>query len=104
MLHTNFTHPETRLTFTHHSPDSPQFFTFFNGNGESTPESMAPDIGNSLSAGVPSFVAQEEFDRYVGYWWQPKSSIFVSQDGSECGLYRIVYEEVIIYTCISIAN
>ena len=24
-----------------------------------------------LSAGVPSFVVQEEFDRYTGYWWQP---------------------------------
>ena len=23
------------------------------------------------SAGVPSFVVQEEFDRYTGYWWQP---------------------------------
>ena len=26
-----------------------------------------------LSAGVPSFVVQEEFDRYTGYWWQPGS-------------------------------
>ena len=25
-----------------------------------------------LSAGVPSFVVQEEFDRYTGYWWQPQ--------------------------------
>lgn len=25
-----------------------------------------------LSAGVPSYVMQEEFQRYQGYWWQPK--------------------------------
>ena len=24
-----------------------------------------------VSAGLPSFVVQEEFDRYTGYWWQP---------------------------------
>lgn len=26
-----------------------------------------------LSSGVPSYVMQEEFSRYQGYWWQPKS-------------------------------
>ncbi|XP_066244864.1 dipeptidyl peptidase 9 [Euwallacea similis] len=38
-----------------------------------------------LSAGVPSYVMQEEFCRYQGYWWQPK-----------ClgGVFRILYEEV----------
>lgn len=24
-----------------------------------------------LSAGVPSYVMQEEFNRYQGFWWQP---------------------------------
>ncbi|PSN50155.1 Dipeptidyl peptidase 8 [Blattella germanica] len=38
-----------------------------------------------LSAGIPSYVMQEEFSRYQGYWWQPKSID---------GVYRIVYEEV----------
>ena len=28
---------------------------------------------NYKSAGVPPFVVQEEFDRYTGYWWQPKT-------------------------------
>lgn len=27
-----------------------------------------------LSAGVPSYVMQEEFNRYQGYWWQPNKS------------------------------
>lgn len=38
-----------------------------------------------LSAGIPSYVMQEEFSRYQGYWWQPQS---------KDGVYRIVYEEV----------
>ncbi|XP_044012842.1 dipeptidyl peptidase 9 isoform X3 [Aphidius gifuensis] len=38
-----------------------------------------------LTAGTPSYVMQEEFTRYIGYWWQPKSTD---------GIYRIVYEEV----------
>ncbi|XP_075146421.1 dipeptidyl peptidase 9 [Haematobia irritans] len=38
-----------------------------------------------LSAGLPSYVMQEEFSRYQGYWWQPHS---------DDGVYRIVYEEV----------
>lgn len=28
-------------------------------------------ILGGLSAGFPPFVVQEEFDRYVGYWWRP---------------------------------
>lgn len=38
-----------------------------------------------LTAGVPSYVMQEEFSRYQGFWWQPNSDDKV---------YRIVYEEV----------
>ncbi|CAF1034109.1 unnamed protein product [Didymodactylos carnosus] len=39
------------------------------------------------SAGVPSFVIQEEFSRYRGYWWQPKCH-------TNEQVYRILYEEV----------
>ncbi|CAD7092052.1 unnamed protein product [Hermetia illucens] len=42
-------------------------------------------VDDPLSAGVPSYVMQEEFSRYRGYWWQPKR---------DDGIYRIVYEEV----------
>lgn len=28
---------------------------------------------NPLSAGVPSYVMQEEFSRYDGFWWQPQT-------------------------------
>ncbi|XP_071098891.1 dipeptidyl peptidase 9-like [Haliotis cracherodii] len=41
-------------------------------------------------AGVPSFVVQEEFDRYTGYWWMPK----VTQSTDEASTFRILYEEV----------
>ncbi|XP_042218680.1 dipeptidyl peptidase 8-like [Homarus americanus] len=37
------------------------------------------------SAGMPSYVMQEEFSRYQGYWWQP-----ISPDG----VYRLLFEEV----------
>eukprot|EP00039_Didymoeca_costata_P007453 m.100137 g.100137 ORF g.100137 m.100137 type:complete len:816 (+) comp13693_c0_seq9:225-2672(+) len=39
-----------------------------------------------LSAGVPSYIVQEEFDRISGYWWQPKSS--------NMSVQRILYEKV----------
>nr|NP_651304.3 uncharacterized protein Dmel_CG3744, isoform F [Drosophila melanogaster]NP_996292.2 uncharacterized protein Dmel_CG3744, isoform E [Drosophila melanogaster]AAF56357.3 uncharacterized protein Dmel_CG3744, isoform F [Drosophila melanogaster]AAS65214.2 uncharacterized protein Dmel_CG3744, isoform E [Drosophila melanogaster] len=42
-------------------------------------------VDDALSAGVPSYVMQEEFSRYQGFWWQPHSND---------GIYRIVYEEV----------
>ncbi|CAH8553616.1 unnamed protein product [Schistosoma turkestanicum] len=35
---------------------------------------------SGLSAGIPSFVIQEEFDRYIGYWWRPtltNESLFI---------------------------
>lgn len=43
---------------------------------------------DALSAGVPSFVVQEEFDRFTGYWWQPSST------SNEDNVFRILYEEV----------
>jgi len=51
---------------------------------------MLIDVGlknlaaDTLSAGVPSFVVQEEFDRFTGFWWQPSSStagtVFIMMD------------------------
>lgn len=35
------------------------------------------------SAGVATFVLQEEFDRYTGYWWSPKAQ------PSKCGGCRV---------------
>ncbi|KAJ1525894.1 hypothetical protein ONE63_009085 [Megalurothrips usitatus] len=42
-------------------------------------------VDDPLSAGIPSYVIQEEFCRYHGFWWQWSSNDNV---------YRIAYEEV----------
>lgn len=35
----------------------------------------APSLANNaLSAGIPSYVIQEEFCRFQGFWWQPVMS------------------------------
>ncbi|KAJ0170070.1 hypothetical protein K1T71_014676 [Dendrolimus kikuchii] len=46
------------------------------------PDRLADD---PKQAGVPCYVTQEEFSRYTGFWWQPKS---------DDNVFRIVYEEV----------
>ena len=33
-----------------------------------------PGRDECVSAGIPSFVTQEEFDRFTGYWWEPKDA------------------------------
>ncbi|XP_059490227.1 dipeptidyl peptidase 9-like [Neocloeon triangulifer] len=43
-------------------------------------------IDDPLSAGSPSYVMQEEFNRYQGYWWQPKQT--------SPGCYRLLFELV----------
>lgn len=40
-----------------------------------------------LSAGVPSYVMQEEFNRYQGYWWQPNKS----EGKKKCLLLFFIY-------------
>ncbi len=44
---------------------------------------FADKPGGQRSAGAPSFIIQEEFDRYTGYWWQPKT-----KDGGSFKLYN----------------
>ncbi|XP_065336278.1 dipeptidyl peptidase 9 [Cloeon dipterum] len=43
-------------------------------------------IDDPLGAGSPSYVMQEEFSRYQGYWWQPKQTL--------PGVYQILFELV----------
>ncbi|CAH8659698.1 unnamed protein product [Dicrocoelium dendriticum] len=48
---------------------------------------------SGISFGMPSYVVQEEFDRYVGFWWQPTTSTAsVTPQGRR--VYRILYEVV----------
>jgi dienelactone hydrolase len=50
--------------------------------------------GPCVSHGVADFVAQEEMDRYRGFWWHPQSSaiLFTRTDESEVPLYRIMHQ------------
>ncbi|KAF8561711.1 hypothetical protein P879_08105 [Paragonimus westermani] len=43
-----------------------------------------------ISAGMPSYVVQEEFDRYVGFWWQPPDTSAVVPGPDT--VYRILFE------------
>lgn len=49
-----------------------------------------PESG--ISYGMPSYVVQEEFDRYVGFWWQPATDTSTTPQGRR--VYRILYEIV----------
>jgi dienelactone hydrolase len=48
-----------------------------------------------LSHGVAEFVAQEEMDRYRGFWWHPSSTgiLFAKVDESSVPVYRIVHHQ-----------
>jgi len=49
----------------------------------------------SISHGVADFVAQEEMDRYRGFWWHPDSTaiLFTRNDESAVPLYRILHHQ-----------
>uniref|UniRef100_A0A2K6KI20 dipeptidyl-peptidase IV n=1 Tax=Rhinopithecus bieti TaxID=61621 RepID=A0A2K6KI20_RHIBE len=86
-------------------PADPAFFSFINNSdlwvanietGEERRltfchQGLSNVLDDPKSAGVATFVIQEEFDRFTGYWWCPTAS----WEGSE-GLktLRILYEEV----------
>uniref|UniRef100_A0A4W6D8V7 dipeptidyl-peptidase IV n=2 Tax=Lates calcarifer TaxID=8187 RepID=A0A4W6D8V7_LATCA len=61
---------EKRLTFCHKGIDNPK--------------------EDPKSAGVATFVTQEEFDRFTGYWWSPAAR--EESDGGKT--LQILYEEV----------
>lgn len=57
------------------------------------------DTRRYLSMGLPSYVIQEEFNRYNGFWWRPENdddqkSKEEEQGRSNCVQYAILYEEV----------
>uniref|UniRef100_A0A4W3K740 dipeptidyl-peptidase IV n=1 Tax=Callorhinchus milii TaxID=7868 RepID=A0A4W3K740_CALMI len=85
-------------------PGEPSFISFINnndlwiGNIETGEEKrltfchkgLANVIEDPKSAGVATFVIQEEFDRFTGYWWCPTGT-----EGPEgVKIYYLLYEEV----------
>lgn len=58
-----------------------------------------PSSDSSIKAGLPSYVIQEEFRRYIGLWWRPNVQIASTASPTELesdGLieYSILYEQV----------
>lgn len=65
-------------------------------------------LTDSVSAGIPSYVIQEEFCRFQGFWWQPSTNGNIIYRMGNCdpttntnfyitfidGIFRILYEEV----------
>ncbi|GAA55566.1 dipeptidyl-peptidase 9 [Clonorchis sinensis] len=49
------------------------------------------ETDKGISVAMPPYVVQEEFDRYVGFWWRP-TPLAVSADSSTT--YQILYELV----------
>jgi len=49
-------------------------------------------VREAHSAGTPSYIVQEEFNRYTGYWWQKCSHAVSMDDGDP--VHRILYEKV----------
>ncbi|XP_025961740.1 dipeptidyl peptidase 9 isoform X2 [Dromaius novaehollandiae] len=86
-------------------PADPAFFSFINNNdlwvanietGEERRmtychKGLSNVLDDPRSAGVATFVIQEEFDRFTGYWWCPTASTEGSED---LKTLRILYEEV----------
>ncbi|NXP39891.1 DPP9 peptidase, partial [Leiothrix lutea] len=86
-------------------PADPAFFSFINNNdlwvanietGEERRltychKGLSNVLDDPKSAGVATFVIQEEFDRFTGYWWCPTAS---TEGSEELKTLRILYEEV----------
>uniref|UniRef100_A0A673Y0L5 dipeptidyl-peptidase IV n=1 Tax=Salmo trutta TaxID=8032 RepID=A0A673Y0L5_SALTR len=84
------------------SPGDPTFMAFINGNdlwvasietGEERRLTYCHKGLNNVkedpkSAGIATFVIQEEFDRFTGYWWSPAAP----EDGGKT--LQLLYEEV----------
>ncbi|NXV82113.1 DPP9 peptidase, partial [Atlantisia rogersi] len=86
-------------------PADPAFFSFINNNdlwvanietGEEKRmtychKGLSNVLDDPKSAGVATFVIQEEFDRFTGYWWCPTAS---TEGSDDLKTLRILYEEV----------
>ena len=62
-------------------------------NNQST-DNLQKRFGRSITHGLADFVAQEEMDRYRGFWWDPQSKgiLFTRVDESHVPPYRIVHQ------------
>lgn len=63
----------------------------FSSNSE---RALTTEGGGDLSFGVAEFVAQEEMDRYCGYWWAPDDSKIAYCRVDESGVETILRPEI----------
>uniref|UniRef100_A0A5K3FJA9 Dipeptidyl peptidase 9 n=2 Tax=Mesocestoides corti TaxID=53468 RepID=A0A5K3FJA9_MESCO len=75
-------------------PANPNLVAFINGQNICVANAITSAVVNLTNvtdplvfAGSPAYVIQEEFDRYVGFWWRPCRQ----SQGDDC--YTLVYEE-----------
>uniref|UniRef100_A0A914VL41 Dipeptidyl peptidase 9 n=1 Tax=Plectus sambesii TaxID=2011161 RepID=A0A914VL41_9BILA len=66
-------------------------------HGSTTTRATFTGPNTGQSAGSPSFVMQEEFDRYSAMWWSPKKS----EDGKAFLLYEFVDESDVVELTLS---
>ena len=60
------------------------------GAGPNSPERViARPESAGVTYGLPEFVAQEEMDRFEGYWWSPDSRFLLVQRNDESALERL---------------
>jgi len=68
------------------------------GSGSSSTTTTSGDAGENedkcITHGLADFVAQEEMDRYRGYWWDPQSNgiLFTRVDETCVPPYRIIHQ------------
>ena len=65
-----------------------------NANDSNADEQQEKKHGRSVTHGLADFVAQEEMDRYQGFWWDEDSSgiLFARVDESKVPPYRITHQ------------
>jgi dipeptidyl-peptidase-4 len=54
--------------------------------GSGAERQVTTGAGGTISNGLPEFVAQEEMDRFAGYWWSPDSKFIAYQQTDTAGM------------------
>lgn len=83
----------TRVTYGAEIDDS-TYFDNMNHKSDSM-DNLKKQFGYAISHGLADFVAQEEMDRYRGFWWNEESDgiLFVRVDESCVPPFRIMHQD-----------
>lgn len=78
-------------TYVSYVRDNRLFVKTLNGGQEMA---ISPEASDTISYGVAEFIAQEELDRYTGYWWSPNAQFIAYQVTDESGVETVQRVEV----------